>query len=59
MYRVYAICGGQRPHLEVLFTGNRSQCRRYILQRVRNGQPTHFLVTSKLGYDAAAKRYLP
>ena len=59
MYRVYAICGGQRPHLEVRFTGNRSQCRRYILQRVRGGQPTHFLVTSKLDYDAAARRYLP
>jgi len=59
MYRVYAICGGQRPHLEVVFTGNRSQCRRYILQRVRNGQPTHLLVKKKLGYDAAAKRYLP
>lgn len=59
MYRVYAICGLPRPALQVMFTGNRSQCRKFIRDRVRSGQPTHFLVTSKLDYDAAAKRYLP
>jgi len=59
MYSVYAKVGLPRPALQEVFSGTQYQCRKFIRDRVRRGLPTQFLIVSKLGYDAAAKRYLP
>lgn len=58
-HHVYAKCSGRKePYLQTQFTGTRAACDKYIRDRVRNGQPTHFLFISTLDLDAAARRYL-
>jgi len=55
---VYSKCrAGRRNFLQVEFRGTRSECKRFIAGRARQGFSTHFLFVSSMDRRKATRWY--
>lgn len=54
---VYASCTANRRHyLEVMHSGTRQECNKFVKERAKRGAPTHFLTVSSLGLRDATRK---